>query len=203
LVVVEGAAAEGVPASMLGLIQQPWIRATGTGAFGSMLPWRTRQRKVAWIWPDGQRNGRKDRGAKAVSRSSRHKQADGSPSQPHAFGVGGRPAQHPGGLGKLVDFSSVRSPSACTALGSGFGVGGLRKGRIGREKQRGRAGDGGNDDTQQAKRMVTLDFWPWRPVDPPEIRSACVGIKGRHAASRCGLILPVFRSLSSASRLHD
>ena len=49
-------------AAAAGLIQQACTRAFRLwGAFGSILPWRTTQRNVAWIWGPGSRTGRRDR----------------------------------------------------------------------------------------------------------------------------------------------
>src|ERR671931_601475 len=40
--------------SALGFTQQPCTRLLRVSvAFGSKLPWRTRQRNVAWMWPAG------------------------------------------------------------------------------------------------------------------------------------------------------
>jgi hypothetical protein len=55
---VVGLDAAAVPwVSALGFTQQPCTRLLRvSGAFGSKLPWRTRQRNVAWICPAGQPN---------------------------------------------------------------------------------------------------------------------------------------------------
>src|SRR5262245_38140259 len=55
---VVGLGAAAVPwVSALGFTQQACTRLLRVSvAFGSKLPWRTRQRNVAWMWPAGQPN---------------------------------------------------------------------------------------------------------------------------------------------------
>src|SRR4029079_5176889 len=86
-----GAAAGGAAAvacAAVGLSQQECTRALRLwGIFGSILaPWRTRQRKVAWIWGPGQPNrSYRSRWRKAVSRSSRQSRlTTRRPSQTHS-----------------------------------------------------------------------------------------------------------------------
>ena len=82
------------PVCSAGLTQQACMRAARpSGAFGSMLPWRTTQRKVAWICPLGQPNrSYRSRCLKAVSRSSRHKRfTTRRPSQTHSGLAAGPP----------------------------------------------------------------------------------------------------------------